>query len=216
MNIAVFDVCGTLYKENTTFGFLDSFFHNNKKFKLFRLLSKNIIVVIINRLIIMLFGIDLVRWIAIRFLKGECVKSVASHAASYVSNKLKDKVNQEVEALYNTLKDRGYSMYLMSGSLDFLVEAIAQEWAPDKFYSTKLEVVDGLYTGRIFTDQLYNKFDSLHDSNEDIESYVVVSDNKTDEKLFRHATKSYAICYKYRHVRFWNNLKLENNEIIRL
>ena len=38
--IAIFDVCDTLYSVNTTFKFLDKIFINNKKYKIFRKISK--------------------------------------------------------------------------------------------------------------------------------------------------------------------------------
>ena len=40
MQIAVFDVCDTIYRVNTTFGFLDYYFGNNKKYIFFRKITK--------------------------------------------------------------------------------------------------------------------------------------------------------------------------------
>ena len=48
MQLAVFDVCDTIYRVNTTFSFLDHFFENNKKYQFYRKMTKFFPIRVVN------------------------------------------------------------------------------------------------------------------------------------------------------------------------
>ena len=82
--IVVFDVCDTLYNTNTTFKFLDKIFINNKKYKIFRKISKLFPVMLLNYLFYKLIKIDFIRAFGTFFLKGEKVQEIKKISNNFV------------------------------------------------------------------------------------------------------------------------------------
>lgn len=203
MKVAIFDVCETIYKVNTTFSFLDNYFYKNKKYIFFRRFAKFLPVKIIAYLFYKIFKKDLIRVCATFFLKGNDVKKVKKYAYDHVNNYLKNKINQEIFKMIKHYKSQGYQIVLMSGSYSFLIEEVAKYLNINFFYASNLCIADKCYTGKYDDDILFNKFDILKNKFKQIEKLIVVSNNKTDLELMTFADQSFAICNKKSDFEFW-------------
>ena len=67
--LVIFDICGTLFFSNTSFDFLDLIVQA-KSYSLFRKVSKTIFARIINKVSVLLLKKDLIRSIAVLYIKG--------------------------------------------------------------------------------------------------------------------------------------------------
>tara|TARA_B110001469_G_C9511984_1_gene255125 strand:- start:87 stop:740 length:654 start_codon:yes stop_codon:yes gene_type:complete len=216
MKIAVFDVCGTLYRSNTTFEFLDFYFLDNTRYKLFRIFSKSYIGKLLNYPFFKFFKFDILRFIAISFLKGESTSDVKSATHTFVTEILARKIQPEIQKLYNKYQRDGYYIILMSGSLDFIISTITDEWQANDSYSTVLQIKDNKFTGRVSFDQLFNKCKVLDENYENIDELIVVSDNASDLSLLEKADVGFAVCNKEKHKAFWQRKNLKNTTLIEL
>ena len=66
--LVIFDICGTLFFSNTSFDFLDLIVQA-KSYSLFRKVSKTIFARIINKVSVLLLKKDLIRSIAVLYIK---------------------------------------------------------------------------------------------------------------------------------------------------
>jgi len=203
MRIAVFDVCDTLYRANTSFAFLDSYFSNNRKYRLFRRLSRSLPGKLISYPFFRWMKFDLVRILATRFLAGEDVRKIENVSREFVFNQLVTKINPETETLLRELKEKGYKIVLMSGSFGFIVSHVTAYFDADDFFASELASSGGRLTGKFRADQLYTKKGRLESVYPQIEELVVVSDNKTDLELLKMADEAYIVCNKKRDLVFW-------------
>ena len=64
-NLYLFDICGTIYRSNTTFDFLEFYLKENKRFKLYRTIYKSFFWKIINRALRSWLHYDLTRTLAL-------------------------------------------------------------------------------------------------------------------------------------------------------
>ena len=210
MKIAVFDVCGTLYKSNTTFDFLDYFFKVNKKYNRFRKITGNIFLVAGNHYINKIFHVDLIRKCAISFLKGFSVEEICRVSQKFLTEFLAESQINNVHELMQHYRDKGYKTILMSASLDFIIKEIHAELNTYKYYSTQLEVVNERYTGKIKFDMSSKKDLVLKQDYKVIESLAVVTDNISDIQLVKSASNRHIICWKNKHSKFWSGSQVND------
>ena len=207
-NLVFFDVCDTLYTENTTFGFLEYYFFNHRK-NLILKMRKLFVVKVLNYITIKLFDYDFVRQIGISMLRGESQENLKSYAEQYVMDRLENKKNNEIHALLSRYKNENKEIVFLSGSLDFIIEAIAKNLEVSTWFSTKLSITKGVIQGKIETDLLGNK-KYIIDTYYTNRNYVLVTDNISDFNIAKGAEQSY-ILSKNRDLKLWQSL---NNVII--
>lgn len=215
MKIAVFDVCGTLYNSNTTFDFLDWYLKNNPKYKLFRKLSKTKIGKILNYPFYKFLKKDLIRIIGTSFLKNKSLNEIQKHASIFVNEILINKQKNDVIEILEKYKKLDFEIILISGSFEFLIKEVAEFYNLQKYYATKLDIKNDIYSGKIKQDQLYDKFNLLKAMYPKIDELFVISDNLTDYPLLKEATKGIIICNKEKHMKFWNTKNLKNLKVIK-
>lgn len=214
MKIAVFDVCGTLYDSNTTFDFLDDYFKNDKKYRLFRKISTSLPGKLFNYPFYRFFKYDIIRIIATSFLKGSNTEDLNIATKKFVYNQLESKIKKEIQQLFTEYKKKGFIIVLMSGSYSMIIEHVSDYFDADGLFASELEVVDNKYTGRYKSDQLFNKKKVLLNTYPDITELIVVSDNRTDYELMKESDKGYAVCNKAQQVLFWESKNLPHVEIV--
>jgi len=214
MKIAVFDVCGTLYKSNTTFDFLDYYFEGNRSFSVFRYFSQSILGKLVDYPLRKYFNFDIIRTIALMFLKGEEEKVVEKSAKYFVLENLESKINHPIVDLLNSYKNQGYVIVLMSGSLDCLIDQVALRFESDAYFSSKLLSINGILQGSLSEDLLFNKRDVLINSYPSIKNLVVVTDNLTDLNLVKFSNEAHVLCHKEKHKQFWIKQNLPQVEVI--
>ena len=215
MKIAVFDVCGTLYNSNTTFDFLDWYFKNNLKYKLFRKLSKSKLGKLANYPFYKFLKKDLIRIYATKFLNGIKEKEIEVASNQFVNLILKDKIKKDIEKLMIEYKNQGYEIVLISGSYNFIIKEVSKYFKINDYFASNLEIKSEKYTGKIEFDQLFNKINILKSKYPNFKELVVVSDNLADYPLLKEANKSYIICNKHKHLEIWEKKNLRNAEVIK-
>ena len=113
MRIAIFDVCDTIYKVNTTFSFLDFYLTNNKKYFLLRKLSKSLPLRILNYIIYKLFKKDLIRYLSTLFLKNKNIEEIEKYTHKFVYNYLVNKTRKNIVEMLDIYKMNGLICFKM-------------------------------------------------------------------------------------------------------
>jgi len=214
MKLAVFDVCGTLYSSNTTFDFLDWYFSKNKKYQFFRKLSKTFLGKILNYPFYKFMKKDLIRLLGTSFLKDKSITEIEIASRKFIIENLDAKKKPDIIKLLETYKNENYEIVLISGSYEFLIKEIALKFEVKNFFATKLQNINGLYTGKLSHDQLFNKIDLIKTIYPKYQELIVVSDNLTDYSLLKAASKGFIVCNKSKHMNFWKEKNLKNCEVI--
>lgn len=200
--ILYLDVCGTLFDSNTTFDFFDFYFKGSKKF-LVRSLRKFILCKILNKLFLTVFHIDLIRMAAIYLLQGEKKSDLRIKAKEFIYGLKKNQsIFDFIEENYSNVDE----IYLLSASLDFIVEEVFLFFNYSGYFSTTL-IYDNneICLGRICNDLLLSKSSIIQGHNE--ASYkIFISDNFSDVTVAKYVNEFVpVVSKKNKHaLAFWN------------
>ncbi|MCD1258759.1 haloacid dehalogenase-like hydrolase [Paenibacillus athensensis] len=204
MKLAVFDVCGTLYRANTMFAFVDAYCRGRRGYAAFRKLRGSRPARLANAVLHRLTGRDLFRAWTLRWLAGAPADELAACGERLVRETLAGLAHQPVTALLRRLSEDGYTIALASGSLDLIVRPAAQALGASHWAAAMLGyTVGGAATGRLQQDLLLSKREWVIAGFRDLERLVVVTDNKTDRPLVELADEAYAVTASERDRRFW-------------
>lgn len=189
--IAIFDVCGTLYRENTTRGFLTHFHRSHATRSYARTewmwTSTFSPVFYFGAIAYRWLGRDLAREMLLRSLAGVPRARVEQAARDYVASVLPAK---RIEPLHAKLRDHceaGDRVVLVSNSIDVVIEQIAHalgvEWR-----ASQIGFEGHTCTGRLRTDLTGRKSVELARLDPDRESTLLVyTDNRSDMDLVHEA-----------------------------
>ncbi len=202
--LAIFDVCGTLYRSNTTFDFIE-FYWKEKSHKILRLfftLSRTIIGKAVWIMLSKLYNQEIFRILAVRSLSGERMDDVDDAAQRFVKNVLSFKTRSNVFHILDLQRKQGAEIVLLSASLCPVVKAIASELRIERYYCSSLEVISGRLSGRYLNDVRGRKKEIFLKEISDSTNFVFVTDNKEDLPLLEFSSSPY-IVVKKRHKNFW-------------
>lgn len=195
-NLYLFDICGTIYRSNTTFDFLEFYLKENKCFRLYRAIYKSFFWKIINRALRSWLHYDLTRILALRFLKGTSYSELSKQAKLFTEVYLSQVRNIEI---YNTIEhlisiDKS-KVLLVSATIDVVAEAVADSLHCEQYYSTALEYKDGACTGKMVKDLLGNKCMFLNEKGilHQIKSFF--TDDLTDADVLEYSEIKNIVCY---------------------
>lgn len=201
--IAVFDVCWTLYRSNTTIDFV-LFYLKKKRFSrylFFRIITFRLISIFLS-----LIGIKNIRDRMIYQLKGEN-KSYLTHLTERFFNEyLINKINEPVFLYFNKYRHEGYSLLLASASLDIIVTQISQNENID-FVSSVLGFDDDVCTGKLEFDATGVKYKLLKNATKYCFFDTMFSDNLEDKKMKIYFNSFYFVC---------NSKILKKSKVIKL
>lgn len=192
-SIYIFDICGTLYKSNTTFDFLGWMFKENKKFLLYKKVYTNIVWKIFNKILRHFFHIDLTRILALQFLKGINKEALSKKADEFVGSFLSTKKNNDIIGALNKLKENTSNVIIMSATIDIVAEAIAKSLQIEHFGSSLLKYEDNVCQGYLVRDLLGNKASYLKQS---ANIAAVFTDDLSDADILDFAKEKNIIIYK--------------------
>ena len=156
--LAVFDVCDTLFHENTTIGFL-RFVHGNsaayarREWLAVSRLSPAFYAAALSQ---RLFDWDVARLWLVRSLRGTSRKMLRTAAKDYADHLMSEKRNSPLLDRLEEHRRRSDRIVLVSSSLDIVVAAIAEHLSVEYRAST-LGFDDDRCTGRIDRDLTGNK-----------------------------------------------------------
>lgn len=192
------DVDGTLFSENTAFGFMLFYFRKRNSLKsnvlkLYRSSFFKIPLYIAGRL-----NLDNTFRLAIHgLLKSESIHSVNECAREYIEHILRYKKNDEVWKHIEQQKN----IHLISSSIDPVINALGKKMGAS-WQSSVLEKKKGKLTGKFSMDLKGEKWKYL-DSSIKKSRITVITDNRDDLELLKHADERYVILNSERHRSFW-------------
>lgn len=195
----IFDICGTLYKSNTTYDFLLFYFKRNNRFKYLIFKSLLSFPAKIAWKFFTLLGLSYrIRIFLVSYLKNEPVELVRKEADNFVKDFLQSKIILDIaERLKNTLKYPS-DVYLVSASIYPVVEAIASKLEVSNFKATELQIANNRYTGRISKELEQKKksvvceIDSFLDKNQ----IFVYTDSFNDSDIVEMSDFAVIVCNK--------------------
>ncbi|MBL4681815.1 MAG: haloacid dehalogenase-like hydrolase [Pseudomonadales bacterium] len=202
MKVLLVDVCFTLYKSNTTFDFFEQYFTDNVDYQKLKKLRRNLFVRVLSRIV----PYDFVRENAVKLLLNHTALELKQAASLFVDTL---EPIGEVKKAIAEYRSEGYTIVLLSSSLDFIVEAVSIAVKADHYYATTLVYENQICKGKIEHDLFANKDKIIKQEfvNDDI---VFLSDNKSDlncaplvNKLvavFKVNDKSAAAFWKRNHI----------------
>jgi phosphoserine phosphatase len=194
--LIVFDLCNTLYDENTTFGFVRFFHarcgHIRTERWLATMLSRSSPIYYALAVVHRLFRFDLSRRLAIRTLEGHPEVALRAAASAYAAERLPGRANDPLHDALARHRAGGDRVVLVSNSLDIVVKPIADvlgvEWR-----ASCLGFANGNCTGRIKTDLTGRKHavvDALRLDAAAASSLWVYTDNLSDRALVACADRA--------------------------
>lgn len=182
------DVCGTLYSQNTTSGFVIHHHKNSQNW--LRLCFLQSISGRYNPVLYFLIVLgkivkkDIYKYFMVFSLKGEEKKSLHASAQSFLLS-LKEKEIRPVFRFVQEMRERGWCPILVSNSLDVVVEAIADNLALD-MVASELSWSEGRCSGNLARDLTGCKRRNLEAflgvSLTNL-SCAIVTDNKSDSDI---------------------------------
>lgn len=169
-----FDVCGTLFYENTTFGFV--LFYHRKNNNIIRFLYCYILLSFIGKILHRLFGVSL-RTLFLSTINGKKKNTLDSVANEYIDYLIENKRIDIVFDIFKSyIESQSHNVILLSASIDVVIDALAKRFSI-QYYSSELEYSKGVLKGGIAYDLKGNKHYIL---NSDPMSYEFYSDNLDD------------------------------------
>ena len=196
------DICGTLYRINTSYSFLAYYFRRNNRTKYFyfRLLL-SLPAKVLWKIAGTVMGMEWLRRHLLGSLEGENERKVMAEARAFVCEVLPRSKNHS--AWKRTASGR--PVVLISATLSPVAKAIAEEIGAEAYFATQMEVVDGVFTGRIAADARNRKLELLSVSiySPYLRHSTFMTDNKEDLPLLKAVKEAIVIADLPAHQRFW-------------
>lgn len=192
----VFDICGTIFKSNTTFDFLTFWLSpRSKYYSSFDKIRKTFIWKVINKITRTYFHVDITRVIALRFLKGYSRLQLLEGADMFYESYLIKHINDYVVGkLKELIVNPSCNVLIASATIDVVAEVIARKMQILDWYSSELCYVDGICQGKLSKDLLGKKNDFIQEiQNQTIDS--VYTDDFTDIPLLKEARQKNIVVY---------------------
>ncbi len=195
--ILLVDLCGTLYRSNTTFDFLREFLASDADWSRFERMSRSLGARALNRI---LPG-DQRRLRAIRHLRGHAYDALREAADTFLGGL---ETIPEVCARIRSLAAEHDRTVLMSSSLDFIVDRACTRFEFDDYFATRLRYDDGICTGEIARDLLDNKRQVVKEEFTG-RSCTLITDNHTDIACKGAVDRLIGVAGNARSLRFWSD-----------
>lgn len=198
-NLIVFDVCGTLYRSNTTYDFLAYYFNkkNKRKYIVLKFWYSTPGKVISKFL--SFFNLEnMIRKRIIGLIAGERENEVRAEAKNFVDEVLCQlKIKFCHDFLNETIEKKSNKVYLASASIEPVISAIAMKLGVTNYFSTSLEVKNGCFTGNILEDVQGTKHIQVGNLklNSNYKNLTVFTDNKEDLNLVLQADEAFLMIY---------------------
>lgn len=207
--IILLDICGTIYRSNTTFDFLDYFFANNIWYKLFRFLFQSRPVKLVNKIIAALCKCDFIRYFSVKFLKGYDEQDILQKAAYFCKEILENKKQNKIIEIINQNINQQNHIIIVSATLDCVAVQVAKTFGINDYYASELEYRDNICTGKIKNDLLDCKLVKIQEKGIMPPFELTISDNFTDIELMKHSKYS-CIISRTKRKRKWEKILKRN------
>ncbi len=204
------DICGTLYQSNTTFDFIRYFFSETSWYIRLEALRKNRIFRFCNAKVFEYMGIDCLRCLLIRHLKGYSKTQLQDMAHEFYQEYLETVINEPVIDIIEEKRAAGVRLVLVSATLDVIAKEVAEKLRIKDVFSSQLSYDEhNVCLGKLQIDLLGKKITSLNSSDIVEPYYGIITDNFSDLELIKKSEHSYVVTDK-QYQNKWKSL-LKNN-----
>lgn len=193
MKLAIFDVCGTLYRCNTLFTYI--------RWRMGRLPLPDSFPVKAADSLLRPLGLPLRRLMYVRTLRFMDAQQFQESVCEFAAQVLPQYIRESAVQLLKSLQQNGWRVVLLSGTTDVIVKEVAAVLGVDEFEGSSLEQVNGRLTGR-FDDLLAGRKHELLCRYEPYNELFVCTDNRNDLDLLKLADRRRIYC-PHRLVKFW-------------
>lgn len=207
--VVLFDICGTLFFSNTSFDFLDSII-KVKSYKYFRYFSRTLLARIVNKIFISIFNKDLIRSIAVHYIKGLNKIELKAYANDFYDNFLySNKIKESFDKIeyYRKLPDT--IVILASATFDFIAETVAEKLNIPFYFGSELSYdSNDVFEGCIKKDRLGHKYQAVLDMGIKPPFDKVITDNITDLDIINKSKSVDLIIYPWTEKKWLKKKKL--------
>ena len=190
--IFVIDICGTIFKSNTTFDFIKFYYASRFNVRILSTFPVKVVCAILFKL----FGIDVIRPILLRNLEGVSHFQLKNMADEFYDKFLLPKKNNEVINIINQYRAEGYRLILVSATIDVIATVVAEKLAITEFISTNLEYEKNICTGKILKDVYKNKQNILIQTGLLPPYAGIITDNYEDVTIIEQSKEPYLVSYR--------------------
>ncbi|WP_420924837.1 HAD-IB family phosphatase [Aeromonas veronii] len=191
------DICGTLYRENTTFLFLDNFLGSSDRC----ITRKNIALKIINKIMLVFFRFDLIKFYSLKRLKGISQETLYVEAAKICRSKLTENIG--IHQFIDLKKQDGYDIVLVSATIDPVASYISSSLGI-RCISSQLKYDNDKCLGVLEDDIFFTKHKKVSDLLLKYDLVEMITDNKTDLPLCQKCNRFYGVSYSKKDAHFWS------------
>ncbi len=100
------------------------------------------------------------------YLNGISTETISSLIPHFFEERIRPRISKKATDMMHELKKDGHEILLISGTLDFILEFLVKNIGADGGVGSRMEVVDGKYTGRII-----GPFPYYHDKVSTLQDY---------------------------------------------
>lgn len=206
-DVHIFDVCGTLFVEDTTLGLLR--WHTRRRGQWVRHFVLNLMTARWSPLRLCFMALErvtgnhLAKHLALLTLSGEDVERVNCSAEEYADYLVAKRTIPELFARLEAMRCVG-RVILASGSVDPLIRTLCRRWNVEGL-SSQLERRHGTYTGRLAEDLTGRKTEALRSLGVEMAKTSAwgYSDNLSDLPLLKECKHQVVVLHRSVHRRRW-------------
>lgn len=200
------DLCDTLYKSNTTQDFFNYVFAKDDVYKKLKRKNSSLSFKVVNKVSNKFFKRDMSRILMTKILNKKSLEEINSLVEAFIINYLEPLKIEKVHKIISEYKEQGYKVVIISASYDFIAKGVAMKLGFADYITSKAEVLENEFTGRVASDILYTKFDVFTEKYDINDNLVMITDNITDYDFVKRIKKSY-IVINSRNKAFWTQRK---------
>lgn len=190
------DICGTIFRSNTTFDFMRYWFSDASWYKRMQFFRHFRIVGFLNAKIHHYFHIDIMRQYTISKLRGYTEQELLSMTTKFYDEFLSLVINKKIIDLIEKKRQEGAKLVIASATLDCISKEVAKRLNIDIQYSSELDYKDGVCQGKLKSDLLASKLCKLKSLGLNMSfDFEVVTDNYSDSDIISKAEYAYLIQY---------------------
>lgn len=194
-DIFLIDICGTLYKSNTTFDFVKYYFADKRRYKIISMLRSSRVICKLNYFLLKLTGLDFLRAELIKIIKGYTNEELCKMVEEFYEGYLLPRKNLQCFDVIKKYRKQGARLILVSATLDIIAAEVSKREKISEWVASELMFDNKKCKGKLGKDLLKGKLKTTLEMVKG-QSFDVITDNYGDEDIIRGASYAYLVQYK--------------------
>ncbi len=190
IKVAFVDLDGTLIKGQSQALFIK--FLKNKK-----IISNHQSFIILSWFFLYKIGLakktEKILSYALSCFKNRPVKDFYIYVNEFIESVIKANYYKDAGLFLDDMRSRNIKLVILSTSVDILVNKISENLRIESYLATKVEISNGIFTGRIIGEQNYGEkklsriLEYIKRDNIELKNILVVADNYSDKEILIQA-----------------------------